>query len=61
MNKKVYSGEFENCGKLAPFYLWKRHVNETDYDEDLAVFMDQYKIDAFEVPTGAQEPINKFF
>lgn len=31
MNKKVYSGEFDLCGKLAPFYLWKRIIDENDY------------------------------
>lgn len=40
MNKKVYNGEFENCGKLAPFYLWRRHVAEEDFEEDLASFME---------------------
>mgnify|MGYP001004123929 CR=1 FL=1 len=47
MNPKVYNGEFENCGKVQPFYLWKRHVDEKDYEEELAIFMDQYKIDPF--------------
>ena len=61
MNKKVYNGEFENCGKLAPFYLWRRHVAEEDFEEDLASFMEQYKIDPFTVPTGAEESINQFF
>lgn len=31
MNRKVYSGDFETCGKLAPFYLWKRIIDENDY------------------------------
>ena len=28
MNKKVYSGEFDSCDKLAPFYIWKRYLDE---------------------------------
>ena len=43
MNRKVYSGEFENCGKLAPFYIWKRYIDDKDYEEDVSLFMDQYK------------------
>jgi hypothetical protein len=61
MNKKVYSGEFDQCGKLAPFYIWRRNIDEKDYEEDLTLFMDQYKIDPFVVPKGAQEAINRFF
>ena len=40
MNKKVYQGDFENCGKLAPFYIWKRYINDVDFDEDVNLFMD---------------------
>ena len=38
MNKKVYSGEFDQCGKLAPFYIWKRYLDEKDYDDDVNTF-----------------------
>lgn len=61
MNKKVYSGEFDQCGKLAPFYIWKRYLDEKDYDDDVNTFIDQYKIDPFVVPIGAEEAINRFF
>ena len=61
MNKKVYSGEFDQCGKLAPFYLWRRYIDDKDYDEELSIFMDQYQIDPFVVPRGAEEAINRFF
>ena len=61
MNKKVYSGNFENCGQLSPFYLWKRHVNEEEFDDDLKVFMNQYKIDPFVAPTGSEQAINQYF
>lgn len=40
MNKKVYNGEFDQCGKLAPFYIWKRYIDETDFDDDVKLFMD---------------------
>ena len=40
MNRKVYSGDFENCGKLAPFYIWKRYINDPDFEEDVNLFMD---------------------
>ena len=43
MNKKVYQGEFDQCGKLAPFYIWKRTIDDSEYDEDVSLFMDQYK------------------
>jgi hypothetical protein len=61
MNKKVYNGEFDQCGKLAPFYIWKRTIDDSEYDEDINLFMDQYKIDPFVIPTGAEEAINRFF
>lgn len=61
LNKKVYNGEFEQCGKLAPFYLWKRFIDEKDYEEDVAMFMDQYKIDPFVYPKGAEESMNRYF
>jgi hypothetical protein len=61
MNKKVFNGEFEQCGKLAPFYLWRRFIDEKEYEEDIQMFMDQYKIDPFVVPLGAEESINRFF
>jgi len=61
MNKKVYQGEFDQCGKLAPFYIWKRTIDDSEYEEDMALFMDQYKIDPFVVPTGAEESVNRFF
>ena len=61
MNKKVYSGEFDQCGKLAPFFIWKRYIDDFDYEEDVQIFQDQYKIDPFVVPTGAEEAINRFF
>ena len=40
MNRKVYSGEFESCGKLAPFYIWKRIINDKDFEDDVSLFMD---------------------
>ena len=40
MNKKVYSGEFDQCGKLAPFYIWKRYLDDRDYDDDVNIFID---------------------
>jgi hypothetical protein len=61
MNKKVYTGEFDQCGKLAPFYIWKRYIDEQEFEEDVKLFMDQYKIDPFEVPTGAEDAVNRFF
>jgi hypothetical protein len=33
MNKKVYNGDFDLCGKLAPFYLWRRIIDESEYEE----------------------------
>lgn len=59
-NPKVFSGEFEQCGKLAPFYLWRRFIDEKAYEEDVQMFMDQYQIDPFVVPLGAEESINRF-
>ena len=41
-NKNVYSGKFDSCGYLAPFYLWKRYIDESEYEEGLNIFMDQY-------------------
>ena len=38
MNRKVYSGEFENCGKLAPFYIWKRYIDDKEFEEDVGLF-----------------------
>ena len=61
MNRKVYSGDFDQCGKLAPFYIWKRYIDETEFDEDVKLFMDQYKIDPFVTPIGSEESINRFF
>ena len=61
MNKKVYNGEFDQCGKLAPFYIWKRYIDEFDFEEDVKLFMDQYKIEPFITPTGAEDSINRFF
>ena len=61
MNKKVYNGEFDQCGKLAPFYIWKRYIDETEFDDDVKLFMDQYKIDPFVTPIGAEDSINRFF
>ena len=54
LNKKVYNGQFEQCGALAPFYLWRRFIDDSDYDEDVLIFIDQYKIDPFTVPLGAE-------
>jgi hypothetical protein len=61
MNKKVYNGEFDQCGKLAPFYIWKRYIDETEFEDDVKLFMDQYKIDPFVVPIGAEDAVNRFF
>ena len=61
MNKKVYNGEFDKCGKLAPFYIWKRYIDESECDDDVKLFMDQYKIDPFVVPNGAEEAVNRYF
>jgi len=54
MNKKVYSGDFDLCGKLAPFYIWRRYINETDHDDDVNILMDQYNFEPFDVPLGAE-------
>lgn len=59
-NKQVYSGHFENCGRLSPFLFWKRYIDERDYDEDIQMFMDQYHISPMVVPKGAKSSINKF-
>ena len=40
LNRKVYKGEFDQCGNLAPFYLWKRFIDEKDYEEDVQMLMD---------------------
>jgi hypothetical protein len=40
MNKKVYNGEFDMCGKLAPFYLWRRIIDESEYEDEINLFLD---------------------
>lgn len=40
MNKKVYNGDFDLCGKLAPFFIWRRYIDEKIYDEDVNNLMD---------------------
>lgn len=60
-NYSVFDGIFDTCGRLNPFEIWNRFVDESKSERDLALFMDHYDIPPFEAPDSASRPINAFF
>jgi hypothetical protein len=50
MNTQVFDGVFDRCGKMNPFELWNRAVNQATYDADLDLFMNHYDVPAFQGP-----------
>ena len=61
MNPSVFDGVFDRCGKMDPFGLWNRSVNEKRYEKDLKLFMNHYDIPPFEGPERASMTLNAFF
>ena len=53
MNSQVFDGVFDRCGKMNPFELWSRAVNQATYDADLDLFMNHYDLPAFQGPAQA--------
>ncbi len=54
-------GILQICGKMNPFIVWEKHVNEKKHQNDLNLFMDHYDIPTFIAPQSATEGINAFF
>ena len=61
MNTQVFDGVFDRCGKMNPFELWNRAVNQATYDADLDLFMNHYDVPAFQGPAQAEMTLNAFF
>ena len=57
----VGAGVLKKCGKMNPFIVWEKHVNERKLQPDLSIFMDHYDIPSFDGPPSAQKAVNAFF
>jgi lantibiotic modifying enzyme len=61
LNYAVFDGVFDSCGKMNPFEVWNRYVDETKCEKDIYIFMDHYDIPPFEAPERGRMTINAFF
>ena len=58
-NYQVFSGHFDGCGSLHPFWAWNQHIKESNYDETYQKFCEQYDVEPFDVVNNAY--IRKYF
>ncbi len=61
MNQQVFDGFFDRCGKMNPFELWNKKVDEKRCNKELDLFMNHYDIPPFNGPNRASMTLNAFF
>jgi len=49
-NYSVYDGIFDRCGKMSPFVIWDKYVNDKKSTPDVNHFMHHYNIQPFVAP-----------
>eukprot|EP00347_Sterkiella_histriomuscorum_P008963 403343062 len=54
-------GVFDKCGKMNPFIIWDKFVNEKAMQKDIEKFQRFYDIPLFEAPNQATIGLNSFF